>query len=494
MPLERSAVAGGVLAVARRMASIVRDGTTDPGYRGCSSARRRPGARQQEDPETTEQDADNRDGDAGGVMTEHTGDAAQAAPGALVVPVGGTLGAPVRALQEVNPDWVAFVVSPQTVSQIAEIERELGRTLPWKRVIVTPDAQDLNDTYRRIVVELPRVLEEWGIGWERVVVDLTGGTKVMTAALTLATVHRAQRYLYVGGEERDRGGTGVVITGHERPVQAVNPWEQYATAALRRFAGFFNRLQFAAAISVAREAEGRVAVEKRVHLAALADLAEGFAAWDRFDHRIAKRKLEKSLEPLAQEWARDEAQRRLIDRIRACVDTLDDVLTMSRREAPSRPLLRDLLSNAVRRGEIEQRYDDAVARLYRFVEGTAQQALWDDFGIKTGAVPAGVLPGTGDLGAIKERAASRGQSIVELPLQRAYELLEAKGHGFGEMSSRVQRGGAIGRCLVARNNSLLAHGTEPVGPSTYERLLGECLALAGWTREDLTVFPALAED
>ncbi|MBI2528931.1 MAG: TIGR02710 family CRISPR-associated protein [Candidatus Rokubacteria bacterium] len=413
---------------------------------------------------------------------------------ALVVPVGGTPGAPLRAIQEVAPRWVAFVASRDTVTNIGEIERLLGRQLSWKRVITTPDPQDLNATYRQIAMELPRVLAEWGVSWPQVTVDLTGGTKVMTAALMLATIHRAQRYLYVGGEERDRGGTGVVVAGRERPVQAINPWEQLATDSLRQFAWAFNRLQFAGAIATARQAAERAGIERRAYLRALATLAEGFAAWDRFDYKRAQGLVGRCVAALAQEWAHAETHRPLIAQLERCKRAIDDLLATARQEAPSRLLLQDLLANAIRRGEVEQRYDDAVARLYRFVEGLAQQALWDDCHVSTGAVPMEALPEIGEFGDLRRQAAAAGRRTVAIPLQRAYELLQANGHALGAALSRVQRDGRLGKCLVARNRSLLAHGTEPVGKETFERLRDECLELGGWSRGGLITFPALPED
>lgn len=415
-------------------------------------------------------------------------------PRALIVPVGGSPGAPVRAIQEVGPRWVAFVASRESASSIGAVERTLGRELPWKRVITTPDAEDLAATYHAIAAALPGVLGEWGVEWPQVMVDMTGGTKAMTAALMLATIHHAAHFTYVGGTRRDRGGVGAVVTGHERVLQSVNPWDLFATDRLRQFAWAFNRLQFAVAVATAREAAERAAIEKRAYLGALAALAEGFAAWDRFDYKIAKRRLDAGVLVAAQEWAHRDDHRSLIALLERARQGLDELIGTTRKEAPSRALLRDLVANALRRGEIEQRYDDAVARLYRFVEGLAQQALWDDCEIDTGAVRVERLPEDGELGALRRQAEAAGRRTLEIPLQRAYELLAARGHPLGAALPRIARGGPVGRLLLARNDSLLAHGTQPVGQPAFERLRDECLVLAGWSREDLVVFPTLPED
>lgn len=416
---------------------------------------------------------------------------AGARPPALIVPVGGTLAAPLRAIQEVQPRWVAFLASRETVAQIEQVEAALGQPLPWKRVILTPDPQDLAATYREIDAKLRGILDEWGVGWEDVVVDLTGGTKVMAAALVLATIHGASRYIYVGGGERDRGGTGVVVAGTERAIQVVNPWEELGTEYHRRIAWAFNRLQFAAAAALARQAAGRVVRERRAYFEALERLIEGFAAWDRFAYREAQRRLARVLDTLALAWAVAPGHRHLAPAVEACLRTLEGLVAADRREAPSEALLRDLLANAVRRGEVERRFDDGVARLYRFLEGLAQRALWEEFGLATGAVPVDVLPADDRWQPVRAQA-ERG--VAQLGLRRAYELLRARGHRLGAFAVALDTDRRVAGLLAARNDSLLAHGSRPVGEETFTALLQLCLELAGWTRGELTAFPTLPEE
>lgn len=423
-------------------------------------------------------------------MCEVAGPDRPGRPAALVVPVGGTLEAPLRAIQEVSPRWVAFLASRETRAQIEQIEARLGRPLEWKRVILTPDPQDLGATYREVETKLRDIVAEWGLDWADVVVDLTGGTKVMAAALVLGTIHRVSRYLYVGGGERDRGGMGMVVTGTERPIQTVNPWEELGSEHHRRIAWAFNRLQFAAAAELAEETAGRVARERRAYFGALARLIHGFAAWDRFDYREARARLERALDMLALEWSRTPGHAHLTPQVEACVRTLASLADGLGAEAPSEALLRDLLANAVRRGEVERRFDDAVARLYRFLEGLAQRALWEEFGIRTGAVPVSALPPDAAWDALRAQV-DRG--VGQLGLRWSYELLRAKGHRLGSFAEAMATESRIAGLLGARNQSLLAHGTRAVGEREFAGLLDVCLELAGWRRDELTVFPKLPE-
>jgi CRISPR-associated protein (TIGR02710 family) len=413
-------------------------------------------------------------------------------PRVLVTPLGGTVAAPCRAIQEVGADRVAFLVSAQTRGLVDDVERELGRALPWKRLVLTPDPQDLSATYRAVAAELPRVLAEWGVDWGDVAVDLTGGTKVMVAALVLATIHRATRYVYVGGDERDREGAGVVIAGRERPIQSMNPWEELGNERLRRIGWAFNRLQFAAAAALADDTAARVAQDRRAYFGALARMIEGFAAWDRFDYQEARPKIERSLDTLALEWGH-RGLAELTEKVRRCLVVVTDLAQAARPEAPTERLLRDLLSNAHRRGQ-ERRYDDAVARLYRFIEGVAQCALWEEYGIRTSKVPVEEFPEGEPWERLRSQARADRQPHVEIGLLRAYELLERRGHALGALVSRLQRRGDFAGLLAARNQSLLAHGVVPVGRRTWESLFDASLGLVGWTRSNLTAFPRLPED
>jgi CRISPR-associated protein (TIGR02710 family) len=410
-------------------------------------------------------------------------------PRALIVPVGGTPEAPRRAIEEVDPTHVAFLVSGQTRSEIDRIEEALARPVPWKRVIETPDSQDLAATYREVAARLPGILDEWRIGWDDVTVDLTGGTKTMVAALVMATALCGRRYLYIGGDARDRGGTGVPVTGRERARQSLNPWDQFGTERLRRAAWAFNRLQFSAARAVADEAEKLVARERREYVKALGRMIDGFSAWDRFEYGTARSLIRGALDRLSAEWASAPGYRELPAKLAASLRALDDLTAARRAEAPSGVLLRDLLSNAARRGGIEGRFDDATARLYRFVEGLAQMALWDAFGIRTAAVPMEQLQGLAghDIGK------PGPEGTFRVGLQRAYDLLLAKGHPLGMVAADLQPGRSLANLLQVRNQSLLAHGLEPVRERTFKDLFHECLRLAAWSPDELTTFPTLPE-
>lgn len=418
---------------------------------------------------------------------------------ALIVPVGGSPEPVRKALETARADFVIFVASPQTAPTVEAILASVAhRPSSWRR-LVTPDPQSLEITFRKLAADLPPALSEWGVSWLETLVDLTGGTKVMTAALALATIHHAPRYLYIGGQ--DRSDRGVVASGTEVPIEAVNPWNELAYDALRDVARAFNRLRFAEASERAREARDRVNDPAlKSYLLALAKIVEGFAAWDRFDYGEAQKQLARDLvNDVRMFWdgkARFDACREQLDRCVARLHDLADTLSDpgAQRNVPTHSVLDDLLANAWRRGYVERRYDDAVSRLYRFVEGMAQRALWDRHGVATGAVPVDRLPAVAPFHTLADRARTAGKAEAKLGLKDAYGLLKAWGDELGVHAARFEEKGDLGILLGSRNQSLLAHGVQPIGRESFERLFAECLKLAGRSEEQLTRFPRLPED
>lgn len=60
--------------------------------------------------------------------------------------------------------------------------------------------------------------------WNEVIVDYTGGTKVMALALVLATIKYGGDYAYINGTERSKDGVGIVVPGTEKVLFRSNPW------------------------------------------------------------------------------------------------------------------------------------------------------------------------------------------------------------------------------------------------------------------------------
>ena len=125
-------------------------------------------------------------------------------------------------IEQNRPEFVLFVVSEgsRAMAESAAEASELDAPLKCDYLEVS-DPQNFVTSYD----EIRRGAEEWlarhALDALEVRADITGGTKVMTAALALCGAERFQEFTYVGGKDRDRGGLGVVRPGAEDVVSTL---------------------------------------------------------------------------------------------------------------------------------------------------------------------------------------------------------------------------------------------------------------------------------
>lgn len=415
----------------------------------------------------------------------------------LIATVGGSPQPLAAALKGWRPARAVFVVSPETRAQVATI-RDLARTDPdpfdlgegQYDVEPVPDAQDFAGCVRRL-----RALHEPAARWRDrgddfdVVLDFTGGTKCMSAALSLVGGGWGCRFSYVGGTQRTKDAVGIVVDGKEQVLFTQDPWSALGLAGQEDAIGLFDAGSFAAAARVLDGAVKAVLDPVRTReLVALKYLAEGYELWDRFEHRPAAAQLDKALRgenDLAAVLGPARA-RATLAAVRTHLGLLDRLTAAS---GPSAELVADLIANATRRGE-EGRFDDAVARLYRAAEAIAQVRLREAHGFAdTAAVPHADLPEP-----MRQTWNPRPDGTVALGVQGAYELLGSLGDPLAVAFQERRLHDRQKSNLTARNQSVLAHGFSPVGVKVYRPLRAdvEFLAAAAGIPADLyPVFPRL---
>jgi len=407
----------------------------------------------------------------------------------LVCTVGGSPEPVVASIVHWRPLRILFVHTAKTKGDVAASilpranEHELRLDAGRYELLELRDEQDLAlclDQLRKVTSEIHR----WVARGDRfqVVVDFTGGTKCMTAAVALQAQHWPCRFSYVGGDARNKNGVGIVVSGAEKIVHQENPWDTLGYQAVEEFAALFDQCSFAAAARTVEDARSRCAREDRKReLSVLASLAKGMDAWDPFAHKDAANRFkeaDKAANDLRAVLGGDRANRVLegVSTLAGHLDALGNTVP------PSRHHVIDLLANARRRRQ-EGRFDDAVARLYRAIEAMAQKALKESHDIDLAAgVPLHRLPDAQrDVWASKAR-----DGIVRLGLQDAYELLAGLGH---PLAARFQAAGLAGgkSPLHARNGSILAHGFDLITDKTCDALWRAAIALA---EIDEAVLPA----
>jgi CRISPR-associated protein (TIGR02710 family) len=212
----------------------------------------------------------------------------------MLVSLGGSVEPVVYTLNRQRPSYVLFFVSPESEVELQAVIKRLDFPCKFDR-IVSSSAEVLGECFRVIREQLPGKLVQWGLAEDDLIVDYTGGTKSMSAALVLATIERVHRYSYVGGVERDKGGVGVVLGGRERMWYVQNPWEELAQEEKKRIRLYFAAARYETALQELQRLLGHVASQERDMLRAVASAVEGYRDWDNFRHGAAFPKLGRAL-------------------------------------------------------------------------------------------------------------------------------------------------------------------------------------------------------
>lgn len=399
----------------------------------------------------------------------------------LVATVGGSHQPLVTAIQELAPDYVYFVCTskdpgtgkPGSDTQITGsglvIKAHLAderpnlpniptqaRLLPAQFATLIVAADDLDNIFtalNTLFSDLRRRFHD-----ARIIADYTGGTKSMSAGLVMAALE-------------NRGIELHLVTGNRADLVKVSDGTQYSATAIsdtlrlhRAMAPCLASWQRHAYDEAAAGLEDIAAPRDatlRMRLFRARDLSRAFAAWDRFDHEEARR----LIDLYAAVVARD---------LQPHFSILRTLTGDSPRREPAQLL--DLWRNAERRAA-QGRYDDAVGRVYRLLEWSAQWLLKSRCGIDSSDVPPERVPAGFELSANRD-------GKFQVALFSAWELLCALSSGPAIDFFRAQRSALLNH-LQMRNHSILAHGFAPINRD-------EWLRFSGWCRE--TLLPVLLQE
>ncbi len=394
----------------------------------------------------------------------------------LVCTVGGAHQPIIKAIKSTSPRYVCFFCTdrdpetgrPGSIVQVTgkgnvikanrcglkptlpNIPTQTGLDAEQFEVQKIP-ADDLDGAYlamRNAITKLSRQFP--GVQFTA---DYTGGTKTMTAALVCVALSRddVELHLIAGA----RSNLDRVEDDTEQPMTASVAGLRLDRAMLlylgswRRYA-YHESAEGLDSIQIAADTLGR----ERLGLAR--SLSRAFARWDDFDHGGALRLIDVYAGRVASLWPQMLPTLRLL----ASANEND-----ARRE-PAR--LFDLWLNAERRAN-QGRFDDAVARWYRLMEWTSQWQLRINLGVKTTAdFPSDKLPP--DL-----HVAPASDGNIKLGLMNAWEVVKCHLSGPAKVFIDEHKN-RLRDLLELRNNSILAHGFEPVKEADWQNL-------HSWTNE-----------
>jgi len=410
----------------------------------------------------------------------------------LVISVGGTPEQCKKSIEYNQPEYVVFLCSEQTYSSAGKIAAELmtkEKIKDYERII-TPDAEILSASYLSLVHELPDKLSRFGMTMEDITVDYTGGTKSMTAALVLATVKKCNSYSYIGGESRTKNGTGIVVDGKERVLFQDNPWNTAAINELPVIDTLFNKARYAALSERLEEISALMEGPIRIFYLDLAKIVKGYDAWDSFRYGEAVNSF-KAID----KWERfdiidNNHLREFMNKVKANIHWIDAFQKVKKNTLEySDMLLKDLISNAIRRAELEEKYDDAVIRLYSSIEKYAKSCLLG-YGINNARTLPHQVPEELK-GRFTDPKTDRrtGEKYYDYGFELSCRMLCLHDMDFCIKYNQIKD--RMRDLMGSRNNSILVHGLSPINRTTYEKMLEIVMEFSDLDKGSLIRFPEM---
>jgi CRISPR-associated protein (TIGR02710 family) len=379
-------------------------------------------------------------------------------PKTLIITLGtgpGVESGIARSIQVSHPDIIRFVATKESSATICKVETKLGYRLAYGEPYLVENGDDVEECWV-IVDGLIRSVIEGGCQPNDIFVDFTSGTKAMSAGAVLAAIGRVcSGLVYVAGK---RGPDSRVISGTERVI-TVAPSRIFIESQRKLLRDFFNAFQYEACSKLTQSIRGKAADrELQSECDCLENLISAYSKWDRFDHRGALHHFSQLPKGGSNRWHIDTSHsKEMVSRIAKQQERYTATSDIKARYGEE--ILADLLANAERRAK-EGKYDDAIARLYRAVELIAQSFL-SRHNIDTSNVSPDDLPQSW------QASSPTNSSPLKLGQERAFFLLEALGEDVGKHYCQNLN---LRNYLSKRNNSILAHGIEPMSKSAYEEL------------------------
>lgn len=393
-------------------------------------------------------------------------------------------------INRLQPELLCFFVPESAKALVEEAVQPKVQQMPrrWDW-IVTPDPADVIACHRALSRTMQDLFQTWGVQVGEVVVDLTGATPAMAAALASASQPWTSRLISLVEAQSQRDEQDIVIDGHAKHWIQGNPWDEAAIVVRREACEAFNHGSFKSAAATFHTLEARVSGGQKPLYRALGDLASGYALWEQFHYRQAWEKLKTALKALdmASLWGGPPGLKTLLPFIKANSGFLEK-LVLDPAEVKEGVAL-DLLAHAHRRASVDHDHERAMAALVRALEACAQRQLFKQYKIKTWDVQPEQLP-EALRGTCRTCYLDDVDGKYKLPLQAQFRLLAGLGDQMGQIYLRDWP--KMKPLLDAANQAVLGHGFEAIKAERVQQLSDVVMKLTGVSESSLPRFPALS--
>lgn len=410
---------------------------------------------------------------------------------ALLVVLTDDASAAAYVINRLKPESLCFFL-PESAKPLVESSVQpkivaMPRRWDW---IVTPDAGHFMVSYQTLARALSDMLRAWEVHPGELVLDVTGATPAMASAAVLAGMPFSSKVvtLTAGCSDPPEGSEGVDIGGVARLWRQGNPWDEASAISRREASEMFNRGAYGAAAFIFQRLEVRVSGGQKPLYHALADMADGYALWNRFQYRLAWEKLKaahKALE-MAAVWGGPPGLPSLLPVIKHNAGFLEK-LVLDPHEVKEAVAL-DLLAHARRKATCSHDGESAMAVLLRALEAFAQVQLFRHYKIKTWDVRPEQLPPE-----YQDTCRTCYQDDIagkyKLPLQAQFRVLAGLGHDMGH--TYVKQWTNMKPLLDAAGHAVLGHGFDTIKAERFHQLHEIVVKLTGVNDLSLPKFPVL---
>ncbi|MDR4478541.1 MAG: TIGR02710 family CRISPR-associated CARF protein [Nitrospira sp.] len=392
-------------------------------------------------------------------------------------------------INRLQPELLCFFVPEAAKAQVEEAVQPLVQQMPkrWDWVI-TPDPSDVMACHQALSRTIHDLFRNWSVQVGDVVVDLTGATPAMAAALAMVSQPWTSRVIsLVDATGREEGETIAIGERTKQWLQG-NPWDESAVVVRREASDAFNHGSFKAAATLFHTLEARVSGGQKPLHRALGELATGYGLWEQFHYRQAWEKLKTSLKALdmASVWGGPPGLKALLPFIKANTGFLEK-LVLDPAEVKDGVVL-DLLAHAHRRAHVDHDYERAMVTLVRAMEACAQRQLFKQHKIKTWDVQPEQLPE-----ALRDTCRTCYLDDVDgkykLPLQSQFRALAGFGDQMGQAFLRDWP--KMKPLFDAADHAVLGHGFEAIKSERVQQLSDVVMKLNGVSESSLPKFPTL---
>ena len=349
-----------------------------------------------------------------------------------------------KSIDGKNPDKIIFFGSVESKKTIESLkkqyeEKNKKKLKDYEFVDITHKINDFDYVFNKMQEKIKENQKD------KIIINYTSGTKTMTMSAAICSFLYHKDLILVDGK---RDENGIVIKCTENVVEQ-NLYSAYDKVLFDKVKDLFNLNQFDEAKNILKQI---TILDKKEEYN---DLINAYKLWDLFKHKEAFELLEK----LSIEKEKTSKNKGFLGKL--------NNMSKDKLKEKTKLLLVDIINNAERRIN-EGKYDDAIARLYRCVELIAQiKLLHYDFNeideIERKKFNLEKIKNKG-IDTKKYEKYADEKERVKLGLKKKFELL--KDLGWSEAEQTYLQNNKLKNLLQKRNNSILAHGFEPIEKQT----------------------------